>query len=72
MDNQKTKAIRGTRHRTMTNETKKKKQKKTHIIFYCGSNDHTKCICCLTSVRQTVNYVEYNIVDHQSSSFDFQ
>ena len=40
MDNPKTKAIRGTRHRTMTNETKKN--------------------------------VEYNIVDHQSSSFDFQ
>ena len=38
MDNQKTKAIRGTRHRTMTNETKKNKEKK-HIVFYCGSND---------------------------------
>ena len=28
MDNPKTKAIRGTRHRTMTNETKKNKEKK--------------------------------------------
>jgi hypothetical protein len=33
MDNPKTKAIRGTRHRTMTNETKKKKEKKTYSLL---------------------------------------